>query len=498
MLLTDLLSVDDVPPNILSLLTIHEIFTFARCTLHTCISGASWRDLILTFPWKVIVSATQVDVIETQHLCLNLNLSSTTHTSKHPSQPWYQYFVKIAKRDQSFVVVDPGSFELKAGFSGEKEPCCVLATDVVLDKKTSATFGPLTNSHQVWHHVLFTLLQILGVHAHKTRLCIVLRPFDMMSQSNSSSPKPVSLSVLKNIAQVCIESVGVAAVTFRWAPECALLTAKKESGVVLEVGERMSYCVPVSRRRHHDAVASDANDLCNYLSSSSFSMSGIGRGTGKCSYGGDGHLARRGKKLLLPVSTLCGADLTLQMQSELLILQNTNITLQEARHLKEKQCYARARKSKWMPSGADQFLLQGEAQVIPSSGKTVVLAAERFNVPEVLLSPSRIGRLETKSIVDLVTMAMIHVTLSPGQQGPSLFTIGGSMEFRDLPRRLEKELKEIGISECKHLGQYAAWVGASNSGDGSEMDWIRKISTTNSRKMSLQRMKRKLATCTGY
>ena len=469
-----LFSVDDVVPSILSYLTIQEIVTFAS-TVPTCsISNASFRDLILVYPWNTIIPHTQVDNIETNSLCLTSSTKSNDNNNNDDddSTIWYKHFIQTAKRDQSIIVVDLGSYQLKAGFNTDTNPSCVLETSVILGKEAATSFGPTTQKQDIWHHVILTLLQILGVQVSKTKLCIVLKPFDLLSKSKATTPKPVPMNALKNIAQICLDSIGVHSVRFLWAPECTL-PLNQECGIVYECGQRMSYCTPV--QRHGNGTTS---------------MHGIGRGNGS-GYGGDGHLARRGKGLEFPTSTLCGLDLTLYMQSQLLCTQNVSVTLNEARQLKEKECYCRARKSKWMPTGSNSFLLQGEAQIIPSSGKEIVLTTERFAIPEVLLNPiDTIGK--EKSVIDLVQMVMRRVTIANGENGPTLYTIGGSMEFRDLSRRLEKGLKESGVGKVVNLGQFGAWKGAALYGEGVKEDWIYEM---KGMKEKLQRMKRSF--CTG-
>jgi hypothetical protein len=207
--------------------------------------------------------------------------------------------------------------------------------------------------------------------------------------------------------------------------------------------------------------------------------------------------------------------------------QGVSITLEEARHLKETRCYARARKSKWVPTEKESFLLQGESKVMPSSGKVVVLTTERYTIPEALLTPRCISNIdlnrsssgsssycnnnsscergggknerrrklvnrsteEIKSIVELASMAMEHVRIP--HRDIVLYTLGGGMAFRDLNRRLEKDLKSIGVTKVTSLGKFGAWKCCSSSGEGCFDDWILDINNVSK---TLQRMKRKVCT----
>jgi len=552
----DILRVDDIAPCILSYLTILDIVTLH--TTYNNISNHSWRDLILIYPWSTIIPFTQVNDFESKEalhrhtMDTSINNSNTTSTDSnvshqlqhHRPPQWYTHFVQVARRDKAYVIIDAGSFELKAGFSGEAEPCSVIDTSALLNPEQSKIFSPLTNDPQIWRHVIYTLLQILGVAMNQARICFVVRPFGLL-RMNSKTPKPVSTHHLKNIAHVCLNSVGIKAVAFRWAPEVTLHHMGQTKAIVLEVGERISYCVPVSRRWSSGGTGKVTTETKNNTSrtsgrsgrstttqlynSATFTMSGIGSGIGG-GYGGE-HLTLSMKRtghttLNVPATCMGGNDLTLLMQSELLMTQGVSCTIQEARQLKETQCYCRARKSKWMPNKHNSFMLQGETIVMPSSGKKVVLTTERFTVPEALLSPDRVGgngrsggsgrrggghgggggvkrysafrssEEEIKSIVELASMAMAHVRMPQGEDsGLILYTIGGGLSFRDLHRRLEKELKDMGISKCIGLGKWGSWQACSFSGEGVKEDWIvGDVGSPASLKV-LHRLKRKI--CTG-
>ena len=87
------------------------------------VSGSSWRDLILVYPWNNVNGLPQVALFESR---------CTVKALRPESAFWRVNFFKVARRDRAIVVIDPGSFEMKAGFSCEDQPCVVIRTDVVL------------------------------------------------------------------------------------------------------------------------------------------------------------------------------------------------------------------------------------------------------------------------------------------------------------------------------------------------------------------------------
>ena len=81
------------------------------------------RDLILVYPWNNVNGLPQVALFESR---------CTVKALRPESAFWRVNFFKVARRDRAIVVIDPGSFEMKAGFSCEDQPCVVIRTDVVL------------------------------------------------------------------------------------------------------------------------------------------------------------------------------------------------------------------------------------------------------------------------------------------------------------------------------------------------------------------------------
>ena len=633
---------DDVAPVLLSFLSVRGVLRLA-CAVASSggahaphISESSWRDLILTRRWHRVLPAVAVDNIETQALCAPASFSSSSSSSSasassssssssscFPSLSWQAHFSTVARRDRAYVVVDPGTHTLKAGFSSEDRPACVISTSSVLDVDASSSSASASSSsylslaspsRRAWAHVLRTLLQILGVAIPAASVVLVLRPFDLLTNvphaGSDRLAKAVPMKALRTIASACLEDVGVSALSFRWGPECIVHKWSPHGrGLVLESGASLSFCVPVSVKRgrpaaaalarwsasfganvnHDDNLITDDGDndsggggddgrrpsaLSGY-STACFSMSGIGGGGIGFGYAGE-HLRRRGGfKSQLPVSTSGGRDLDALMQQMVLQHHGAVCTLAEARHLKEEECYVRARSSKWMPAKEDGFLLQGTPHQL-ACGKQIVLSSERFSVPEALLSPASVlpesrrrqqqqeqqhdhtstsntaattnsssnggdggvfssanwsctactlinemcsracivcgtampaavvaalaeARDATRAakaataaavratraasaddsesnaligLVELVELALLHVKGMDGELGPSLFLVGGSVSFRDLPRRLHRELKNKGVADVTFCGEHGAWEAAAAAGWGEREDWV--------------------------
>ena len=57
-----------------------------------------------------------------------------------------------------------------------------------------------------------------------------------------------------------------------------------------------------------------------------------------------------------------------------------------------------------------------------------------------------------------------------GEESTVVYMLGSTLSFRDMSRRLERELKETDVRKVIHLGVHAAWCGAASVGRGEEID----------------------------
>ena len=239
---------------------------------------------------------------------------------------WRVNLYKVARRDRAIVVID-GSFEMKAGFSCEDQPCVVVRTDVVRRSTHDSHFSitaPLAHFNigspqKVWAHAIATLLAALGVYPFAASVCIVFNPFYEM---RPRLIKPVQVKQLHKVAAACLDSCQVHQVTFRWGPESVVHSfSKRRMGLVLEVGARFAFCVPVSTlRRHNNSSQSMPTTSSPVYTASNFTMAGIGlnhmAGNRSAAYSGEHLSTGRSERLsLMPTSPSGGLDLTALMQS---------------------------------------------------------------------------------------------------------------------------------------------------------------------------------------
>ena len=238
----------------------------------------------------------------------------------------------------------------------------------------------------MWAHAIDTLLAALGVYPFAASVCIVFNPFYEM---RPRLIKPVQVKQLHKVAAACLDSCQVHQVTFRWGPESVVHSfSKRRMGLVLEVGARFAFCVPVSTlRKHNNSSQSMPTTSSPVYTASNFTMAGIGlnhmAGNRSAAYSGEHLSTGRSERLsLMPTSPSGGLDLTALMQS-MISKHNHEATMEEARRIKEAECYVRARVSQWMPAEENNFLLQGKAHCL-SGGGSVTLTTERFLVPEAL------------------------------------------------------------------------------------------------------------------
>ena len=515
------------------------------------ISGASWRDLVLVYPWRVVDASQQIALFEP---------GCKIRALRPDSRFWRETFFRVCLRDTAFVVIDPGSFELKAGFSSEEKPSVIIRTNVIASTFSSSKPFNSSSPQDEWAQVIMTLLEALGVHRLRASVCLVLNPFYEMKPRII---KPVPVKDLRKITAACIEDCGVRRMTLRWGPEMVVHSQNNGSpGLVLEVGSKFSFCVPVFCRHKsnpHANSPSRASMSCTMpaqYSASHFNMVGIG--LNNASYRGE-HLRGGGRKGMVPVSISGGADLTAFMHQMISQHQNSAMacSFDEARQIKEAECYVRARESKWMPAQGEDFLLQGKSRNLISGG-SVTLSIERFRVPEALFNPSetfiKILSSNTKSesnvdtdvqiqlpsewsctactlinasesricticgtiapdshisllnaaaaatretiitrqyftgaehqstrankfhsLPELVEIALSKITISKTDSPPNLYCIGGGLAFRDLTRRLLRDINGTShkrISTVNFVGNHAAWVGAATAGFGNPSDWI--------------------------
>ncbi|MFB7058976.1 actin, cytoplasmic 2 [Streptomyces vinaceus] len=346
------------------------------------------------------------------------------------------------------MVIDNGSGLIKAGFAGVDGPAVVFpnlvgrpkhpgaavgANDLYVGDKAQANRGVLTvkcpveagrvtdweDMAKVWAHTF----EALGADPSEQPVLLTAAP--LMSKADR-----------ERMAEVMLETFNVPGVHVALSSELALSASGRTTGLVVDLGDRESWAVPVVDGRALDA--------------------GVTR------------VALAGFDLTHLLSRLLVEDGTYQ--------QRTSAELEIVRGIKEKLCFVAEDYDKQLAqAGSDP----GKAYVLPDGNK-INVGSQRFACPEALFQPSLTGH----SGAGLPEAADEAIRKSGANRRDDLFAntvlVGGTSLFSGLSKRLSAELSKRAPSGVKANvvaapeGQYAVWHGGSTLAEKPDFQWVTK------------------------
>lgn len=361
---------------------------------------------------------------------------------------------KMSLNEKTSVVIDNGSGNMKAGFSGEETPRHVFPTVVGRPKNEQAMMGSAnkkiyigSEAHQkrgvlnlqypiehgkvadwdemekVWHHTFYNELRV-NPEQHNT---VLTEP--------ANNPK----SHREKMTEIMFETFSVPAMYLNVQAVLALYASGRATGIVLDSGDGVTHTVPIYE--------------------------------GYCLP----HAIRK--------ANIAGQNLTEYLMNLMMETGMTFTTTAEKeiiRNVKEQLCYVALDFEEEMTNSAKSA---NEVPFELPDGTTMQVGAQRFRCPEALFKPSLIGLDDAPGFPDMVFQSINKCDVDVRRElYGNIVLSGGSTMFRNLPERLAKEICNVAPSTLKPRvvappeRKFSVWIGASlvSSLPSFQAMWIKK------------------------
>lgn len=336
------------------------------------------------------------------------------------------------------LVIDNGSYTVRAGFGGDVEPSCVIPSVVGWVKgASSATNADGTSNfflggdslscssgillrRPIENRVIanFDDMERIWQHVFADELGVSAAEHPVLMTESPENPK----SARERTLQIMMETFGVPAFYLAYPEVLSLFAAGATTGAVVDAGETLTHVLPV------------------------YECFGMTHVCARMEVGGrqlNGHL----KRLLAQA----GAELPAGYERESL------------RDIKEQLCYvaadadAEAQRVEQMSAAERRFALR--------SGATVEVGAQRFLCTEPLFNPGLVG-VESPGIAQLVNETVGKCDDLKQQMFANVLLTGGTSMFRGFAERIESELASLCPSEKINVvalpnRKHCAWIGGS-------------------------------------
>ena len=344
------------------------------------------------------------------------------------------------------IIIDIGSEEVKAGFSGEEKPKLLFknyfgepkykkvlrsydndiknTNELFIGNECDKYLGLIKLRYPVNRGVFEKEEDIILLFNH------IFSKLDINSQEIQEHPILVTEPILnpkinrENIAKVLFDKLGASTIFFASQPILSLFSTSQMTGVILESGAGVTqtcaiyegYSIPVSYERYNYG----GKDVTEYLKNM---------------------LKMRGYYFY------------------------NSSEIKFVNEIKEKMCYLEANKKMDFPK-IKKIMNKNLFQYFLPDGNNISIDDEVTLAPEILLNPEYIGK-EFLSFSEMISSS-INKTDSNLKVNfyNNIWLSGGNTDFRDLKTRLFNELKfpkfETNIYENDKIKpQYRCWVGGN-------------------------------------
>jgi len=344
------------------------------------------------------------------------------------------------------IIIDIGSEEVKAGFSGEEKPKLLFknyfgepkykkvlrsydndiknTNELFIGNECDKYLGLIKLRYPVNRGVFEKEEDIILLFNH------IFSKLDINSQEIQEHPILVTEPILnpktnrENIAKVLFDKLGASTIFFASQPILSLFSTSQMTGVILESGAGVTqtcaiyegYSIPVSYERYNYG----GKDVTEYLKNM---------------------LKMRGYYFY------------------------NSSEIKFVNEIKEKMCYLEANKKMDFPK-IKKIMNKNLFQYFLPDGNNISIDDEVTLAPEILLNPEYIGK-EFLSFSEMISSS-INKTDSNLKVNfyNNIWLSGGNTGFRDLKTRLFNELKfpkfETNIYENDKIKpQYRCWVGGN-------------------------------------
>ena len=346
------------------------------------------------------------------------------------------------------IIIDIGSSEIKAGFSGEEKPKVIIKnyfgepkykkiirtfdikgkekTDEYIGEDCDKYLGLIKLRYPVIHGAFQNERDILTIFSH------IFSKLGINSQEIKEHPVLVTEPILnpyknrENISHSLLDSLGVPAIFFASQPLLSLFSTSATSGTVLESGEGVTqscvvyegYSIPSSYERYNYG-GGDVTEYLKYL------------------------IKKRGYHFY----------------------NSTEIKL--INDIKENYCYLETNK-RIFNSNKKTINIKNTQYYLPD-GSNIIIGDERIQAPEMLFNPGLIGK-EYLGFADMIISSINKIDVEIKKHSyENIWISGGNTSFKELKEKFVDELKNklekgmsINVFENEKINpKYRCWVGGN-------------------------------------